>query len=331
MRTLIGILLAMTIGGQAVATDLDALKAQYRRPTTIPFPESNPYRADKAALGKMLFFDPRLSEHQNLSCASCHNPSFGWEAALPASVGSQNTSLPRHSPTILNMAWNAQHYFWDGRAKSLEEQASGPITSTVEMNMPLHDLVRRLQGIDGYQTLFKQVYSDGITADNIVGAIATFERTVVSGRAPFDAWVEGDESAISESAKRGFTLFNGKAQCASCHGGWNFTDNKFHDIGLPTDDEGRFKIDPSDTGNLHAFKTPGLRNISQRAPYMHNGSLPTLSAVLDHYVSGGISRPSRSSQMQAISLTPGEIADLTDFLETLQGEDKPMTLPVLPL
>jgi cytochrome c peroxidase len=331
MKLLISTILGMALSGTVIAAGLEDLKTPYRRPTTIPFPEANPYQAEKAALGKMLFFDPRLSEHQNLSCASCHNPSFGWEAALPASVGAQNTPLPRHSPTILNMAWNKEHYFWDGRARSLEEQALGPITSSIEMNMPIDALVERLKGIEGYQSLFKQVYSDGITANNIVGAIATFERTIVSGRAPFDLWVEGDDSAISEDAKRGFVLFNGKAQCSACHTGWNFTDNTFHDIGLPTEDEGRFAVDASDPNSLHAFKTPGLRNIGQRAPYMHNGSIATLEAVIAHYVSGGIPRPSRSPQMQSVSLTPAEIEDLIAFLETLEGDDKPMTLPVLPL
>lgn len=308
---------------------MDALKAQYQRPDTVPFPAENPYQVEKAALGKMLFFDPRLSEHQNLSCASCHNPSFGWESPLPLSVGSQNTSLPRHSPTIINMAWG-EDYFWDGRATTLEEQALGPIESKVEMNLSLEDLVTRLKGVEGYQTLFAKVFSDGITANNVARAIATFERTVVSGVAPFDRWVEGDESAISESAKRGFNVFNKEGRCADCHSGWNFTDNSYHDIGLSTADEGRMLIDDSSEQNRFAFKTPGLRNIKQRAPYMHNGSMPNLNTVVSHYVAGGVERPSRSEKLKPVPLSQQQMNDLVAFLETLQGEDKPMTLPMLP-
>lgn len=305
------------------------MKARYERPDTIPFPADNPYQAEKAALGKMLFFDPRLSINQNISCATCHNPSFGWEQALPLAVGAQNTALGRHNPTILNLAWG-KSFFWDGRAATLEEQALGPIQSEVEMNMPLDVLIKRVSGIEGYRPYFNSIFTEGITAETIAKAIATFERTVVSGPSPFDRWIEGDESALSESAKRGFELFNGKAKCSVCHTGWNFTDNKFHDIGLATLDEGRFVIDPSSETNRHAFKTPGLRNITHRAPYMHNGSLPNLDAVLVHYLSGGISRPSRSVDIGFLSLMMDDLADLKAFLITLQGEDEPMSLPALP-
>lgn len=307
------------------------LRSEYKRPATIPFPADNPYQAEKAALGKMLFFDPRVSINQNISCATCHNPSFGWEQALPKAVGAKNTELGRHNPTILNVAWGDK-YFWDGRAASLEEQALGPIQSDVEMNMPLDVLIERIQSIQGYHPYFKRVFKDGaINAENIAKAIATFERTVVSGPAPFDHWVEGDEDAISESAKRGFAIFNGKGNCAACHSGWNFTDNQFHDIGLMTEDIGRFAVDPSSEKNRYAFKTPSLRNISHRAPFMHNGSVPTLDAVIIHYLAGGVPRPSRSDDMKPIPFTADEMADLKAFLLTLQGEDQPMSLPSLPL
>lgn len=306
------------------------MKDRYKRPDTIPFPADNPYQAEKAALGKMLFFDPRLSINQNISCATCHNPSFGWEQALPLAVGAQNTALGRHNPTILNLAWGDK-FFWDGRAASLEEQALGPIQSEVEMNMPLDVLIERVSSIEGYRPYFDAIFSEGITPTTIAKSIATFERTVVSGPSPFDRWIGGDDAAISDSAKRGFELFNGKAKCSVCHTGWNFTDNKFHDIGLATLDEGRFVIDPSTEQNRHAFKTPGLRNIVNRAPYMHNGSLPNLDAVLVHYLSGGLPRPSRSPEMGFLPLMTGELADLKAFLFTLQGEDQPMSLPTLPL
>jgi cytochrome c peroxidase len=199
------------------------------------------------------------------------------------------------------------------------------------MNMPLDTLIERLNKVEGYTTLFNKLFNNGITADNIAKAIATFERTVVSGAAPFDRWIDGDESAISKQAKEGFMLFNGKARCSVCHSGWNFTDDKFHDIGLQTEDIGRFELDNTNVLNMHAFKTPGLRNISQRAPYMHNGSIQTLQHVLIHYMSGGMSRESLSPEMKPLALTSEDMNALTEFLKTLQGKDKPMTLPVLPL
>ncbi len=328
-KTIVSTLLLL-LANVGIADELAALKEAYKRPDTIPFPEDNPYSAVKAALGKMLFFDPRLSKNQNLSCASCHNPSFGWEGALPKSVGSENTLLGRHSPTSLNMAWGTS-FFWDGRAKTLEEQALGPIQADVEMGMQLEVLEKRLKNIEGYKQLFKKVFNDEVSADNIAKAIATFERTVVSGLSPFDEWINGDESAISEDAKKGFIVFNKQGKCADCHSGWNFTDNEFHDIGLDTEDLGRYQIDNSSTKNMFAFKTPGLRNITQRSPYTHNGSIETLHGIIMHYVAGGIRRPSLSDKMHPVPLSKQEISQLTEFLETLQGKDKPMSLPTLPL
>lgn len=306
-------------------------KQEYKRPEAIPFPDYNPYTPEKAALGKMLYFDPRVSAGQNMTCASCHNPSFGWEAPLDLAIGSQNTPLGRHAPTVLNQAFATDFYFWDGRASTLEDQAKGPIQADVEMNMPLDQLVTRLSGVDGYRTWFARVFPDeGITEDTIVQAIATYERTVVSSYAPFDAWIDGDENAISDSAKRGFDLFTGKAQCSACHTGWNFTDNQFHDIGLPTEDVGRAGVDNSDIKNLHAFKTPGLRDTTQRQPFMHNGSLADLEAVIVHYASGGIQRPSLSTKMQALDLSEQDFKDLVAFVESLTGEATVVALPRLP-
>lgn len=309
--------------------EAENLKQSYKRPTSIPFPADNPYSAEKAALGKMLFFEPRLSKNRNMTCATCHNPSFGWEDATSTSIGAQNSHLGRHSPTIINAAWG-KTFFWDGRAASLEEQAAGPIESNVEMNLPMSVAVDRLAEVASYQAWFKRVFGDsGITSDNIKKAIATFERTVVSGQAPFDLWIEGDESAISESAKRGFTLFNGKAECSACHTGWNFTDNKFHDIGLASKDKGL----GARTGlaqDEFAFKTPSLRNITQRAPYMHDGSMNNLRSVIAHYIGGGIPRASRSELMRPVALTPQELSDLEAFLQTLTGKDASVSLPILP-
>lgn len=278
----------------------------------------------------MLYFDPRLSGAQNMSCASCHDPSFGWETPVERAVGGLNVPLGRHAPTILNMAWVAPH-FWDGRAASLEEQAAGPITAPAEMNAPLDEVVERLRAITDYRDGFERAFpGEGLSEDTLLAAIATFERTVVSGWAPFDRWVEGDEAAIPEEAKRGFALFTGKAMCADCHSGWNMTDNRFHDIGLPTEDIGRAAIEPDDPLARHAFKTPGLRDITHRAPFMHTGGVRDLESVIFHYMGGGIERPSLSPLMRPFDLTDAEIADLKAFLETLTAEESAVSSPILP-
>ncbi|MGH9204733.1 MAG: cytochrome-c peroxidase, partial [Vicinamibacterales bacterium] len=192
-------------------------------------------------------------------------------------------------------------------------------------------LLNRLKAIGEYVALFNTAFpGEGITPKNIAKAIATYERTVISGRAPFDAWIDGDERAISEAAKRGFTLFNTKAQCNECHSGWNFTDDSFHDIGLAGDDIGRGKQLPNIVKMQQAFKTPGLRNIDRRYPYMHDGSVATLEAVIGHYNTGGIQRPSLSDEMKPLGLTAQEEADLVEFLKTLTSEDPPVQYVTLP-
>jgi len=309
---------------------LEALKAQFRRPTTIPFPASNPYTAVKAGLGKQLFFDTRLSAAMLLSCASCHNPAYGWGDGQPKGIGHGMKPLGRRSPTIVNAAFG-QIFMWDGRAASLEEQALGPIQANAEMNLPIDELIERLRRVGEYEALFRAAYpSDGISSTSIAKAIATFERTVVSGRAPFDAWIEGEESAIAESARRGFTLFNGKAGCANRHSGWNFTDESFHDIGLPDGDIGRDQLKPKIAKMQHAFKTPSLREITRRGPYMHDGSLRTLDDVIAQYDGGAVERPSRSDMLKPLKLSSQERTDLVDFLRSLTSALDPATIPVLP-
>jgi cytochrome c peroxidase len=312
------------------ATGIEALKALYHRPPTIPFPKDNPYTPEKAALGKKLYFDTRLSVTAAQSCGSCHSPSFGWADGLPVGVGHGMQKLGRHSPTVINAAWSGI-FMWDGRLPTLEAQALGPIQSAGEMNMPLDQLMQRLSSVPEYKPLFALAFpQEGMNEKTLAKAIATYERTVVSERAPFDAWVEGDEKAISEDAKRGFALFNGKAQCAACHEGWNFTNEGFQDIGLPSEDVGRGQYLPGVIKMQHAFKTPSLREIARRAPYMHDGSLPTLEAVVDHYDGGGVDRPTRSDLMKPLGLNAQEKADLVAFLNTLTSNLTPTAAPVLP-
>jgi cytochrome c peroxidase len=309
---------------------IEAMKAEYRRPTSIPFPKENPYTSEKAALGKKLYFDTRVSVTSAQSCASCHSPSFGWGDGLAVGVGNGMAKLGRHSPTIINAAWGPI-FMWDGRLASLEDQALGPIQSPGEMNMPIAQLMERLGTIAEYKPLFAAAFpSESMSATTLAKAIATFERTVVSERAPFDEWIDGDERAISDEAKRGFVIFNTKAQCSSCHEGWNFTNDGFQDIGLPSDDIGRAKITPGILKMSHAFKTPGLREITRRVPYMHDGSIATLEQVVEHYDQGGVNRPSRSDLMKPLGLTPQEKSELVAFLNTLTSNLDPTSVPVLP-
>jgi len=309
----------------------EAVKAKFKRPASIPFPKDNACTADRETLGKVLFFDTRLSGANCTACASCHNPGFSWGDALPHGVGFGSKELGRRTPTILNVAWG-EEYFWDGRADSLEAQALGPIKSPGEMNMPLDKMLEKINVIAGYKPLFEKAYPcEGITEKTVAKAIATFERTVVSGTAPFDEWVNGRENAISESAKRGFDLSNTKALCVQCHTGWNFTDDGFHDIGVADDDIGRGKVLPGIPAVQHAFKTPTLRNIAQRRPYLHGGSEKTLEDVVHFYNQGGkANRDSLDVNVKPLHLTGQEMHDLCEFMLTLSSADKPVTIPALP-
>jgi cytochrome c peroxidase len=316
------------VGGQTAAPDV--LKSKYQRPSAIPFPSDNGYTKEREALGRMLFFDPRLSSSNFISCSTCHNPAFSWGDALPRGIGHGMKELGRRSPTILNAAWS-DALFWDGRARSLEDQALGPIKSPGEMNQDLEQLIYKLGTIPGYVGLFRVAYpGEGLTIPNVAKAIATFERTVVSGIAPFDQWIAGSENAISAQAKWGFLIFNTKARCAVCHQGWNFTDGSFHDIGLPTTDPGRGQLLPKLVRMKHAFKTPTLRNVDRRGPYMHDGSVRTLAEVVELYDTGGVPRESRSLEIRRLGLTAEEKDALVAFMKTLTSADAPIAVPELP-
>ncbi len=314
---------------EATAGGGDDWKAAWVRPTSVPFPEENPYTTEKATLGQKLFFDPRLSGSDYISCATCHNPGFAWGDGLPTGYGHKMAKLGRRTPTILNSAWG-ELTMWDGRKDSLEEQALGPIGGKA-MKQDVSAVVEELTAIPGYRTLFNVAFpGEGITLENIAKALATYERTIVSGIAPFDRWIAGDQRAISAAAKRGFDLFNNKANCAACHTGWSGTDSGFHDIGLPDDDIGRGKIVKNVVKLQHAFKTPTLRSIAQRAPYMHDGSLGTLKEVIDHYNDGFTRRESLSDEIKPLNLSEDEKADLLAFLLTFEGDDPAVVSPVLP-
>lgn len=200
------------------------------------------------------------------------------------------------------------------------------------MNMPIDELIEKLSQIEGYQPLFAAAFDgeEEITPDRIAMAIATYERTVISGEAPFDRWVKGQQNAISVSAQRGFRLFNDKARCSLCHSGWRFTNDSFHDIGLPGDDIGCGAELPGILKMERAFKAPGLRNITQRAPFMHDGSMMSLVEVVEHDDQGGVRRPSLSEEMLPLGLTEQEKRDLVAFMEALTSDDEPVMHVQLP-
>jgi cytochrome c peroxidase len=308
-----------------------AWKAEYHRPTAIPFPTDNPYSDAKASLGRALFFDPILSGSGARSCASCHNPGLSWGDGLPRAVGANQPAMALRSPTLLNIAW-IPILGWDGKFGDLESVAFAPILAPGNMNRKEEELLAALSAIPDYRRAFAEAFPGGsITRRTIELALATFQRTIVSGSAPFDRWIEGDEGAIGEPAKRGFDIFNSKAACAECHGGWNFTEGAFYDIGSARqDDIGRGRLFPDSPKLRYAFKVPTLRDAARRAPYMHDGSPATLEAVIELYDRGGVERPSRSELIKPLGLTAQEKADLVTFVETLTEDPAPFAQPPLP-
>jgi cytochrome c peroxidase len=334
-RTRFILLCALSIafaGGPAAAEMSPEPKGAFRRPTEIPFPPQDPYSVEKATLGKLLFFDPILSGSGTISCATCHNPGLSWGDGLPRAVGEGRVQLALRAPTTLNLAWG-ELYGWDGKFPDLESVAFAPLGNKANMNRNEAELIRDLTAIRGYREAFAAASPENGAIDRkkMEQAIATYERTIVSGPAPFDHWIDGDESAISEEAKRGFALFVGKGQCVACHTGWNLTDDSFHDVGVGGEaDIGRGRLFRNSVALQHAFKTPTLRDVAHRAPYMHDGSVPTLMAVIEIYDRGGIDRPSRDPHIRPLGLSTSEKGDLIAFLETLTGEDRPTVVPRLP-
>ncbi|KAF3362904.1 Methylamine utilization protein MauG [Chlamydiales bacterium STE3] len=294
----------------------------------IPWPEDNPYTKDKAELGRLLYFDKRLSSDQTISCASCHNIQCGYSDGKTIAVGISDYLGTRNSPTIINTAY-AKHLFWDGRASSLEEQSKGPIANPKEMSAIIdadeahRQCVDRIRNSKGYRALFMKVFgTEDITLDDIAKAIATYERTLLSGNSPYDRYQAGDRSALTQEQVRGLELFN-KVKCSHCHTGFNFGDDRFLNIGIgmdkPNPDTGRYEITKDDR-DWGGFKVPTLREIEHTPPYMHDGSLQTLEEVIDYYDKGGIKNKNLHPLIKPLNLSPEDKQALVSFLKSLSGE-----------
>ncbi|MEN3349830.1 MAG: cytochrome c peroxidase [Bradyrhizobium sp.] len=331
LAALVPVGLSFALNAATAPDDIAKTRASYRRPDAVPFPNSNPWTEAKSALGQMLFFDPLLSGSKTRACATCHNPSLSWSDGLPRAIGEDPKGLPIRSPTLIDVAF-FEPLGWDGKFKTLESVAFGPILNPANMNMTEPELIARLSAIPGYVDAFNRAFGDGaITRPRIEASLATFERSIVAGEAPFDRWIKGDNTAISAAAQEGFRLFNGKARCASCHSGPSFSDGSFQDIGTAKGpDIGRGRFFPTSAKLRFAFKTPTLRDVARRAPYMHDGSVATLDDVIELYNKGGVDRPSRSPDIKPLSLTASEKYDLIAFLQTLTANSSVPAGPRLP-
>lgn len=300
-----------------------------------PAPGHNATTPARVALGRALFFDPRLSGNGTISCATCHNPALGWSDGLRTGVGINGTVLGRATPTVINTAYNTQ-FMWDGRKRSLEDQALGPMTTPEEMKTDFSAAVGLLRSVPGYRTMFQAAYpGEEIAGETVAKAIAAFERTVISRDSRFDRWVAGDRRALTLAEWRGYQVFKDPARgnCMACHKAPNFTDNGYHNIGIAhapgQEDLGRFKHRPV-AALKGAFKTPTLRDVALTAPYFHNGSAATLMDVVEHYARGGDDTSNLSPDIRKLTLTPGDKQDLVAFMLSQNGKAQPAVVPVLP-
>ncbi len=330
MRWLVFISLVTVAGCTKTTADFVGTALSTPAPLGLP-PVPNPAPAAAVALGKKLFFSPALSVDGTVACANCHQPEKGFADARPASPGVKGGMGNRNAPSV----WNAVHQqtqFWDGRAKSLEEQASGPMMNAIEMGHSPSGVVASVQALPEMRQMMAAAYGDdSVTIERIARAIAAYEQTLVRGNSPFDRFVfGGDKTALSADAQRGLELFRGKANCATCHligkESALFTDHQFHNLGVGMDpageltDLGRFKVSGRER-DRGAFRTPSLRNVAETAPYMHDGSLKTLKEVVDFYVGGGNGNPQLDPLLRPLTMfTRQERADLVAFLESLTGE-----------
>jgi cytochrome c peroxidase len=309
-------------GAAVAADDPFASFKQYFEPIPAhaPIPADNSMTIEKIELGKMLFFDARLSGSGVISCATCHNPALGYTDRIPRAIGHGAQIGPRNTPTALNAAFLSSQ-FWDGRAATLEEQALGPLQADIEHNITLEDAIKVINTFPEYKDRFKEAFGgeNAVTADNLAKAIASFERTLITPNSPFDRYLAGDVQAISAEAKRGMKAFVERG-CVACHRGPALSDGQFHRIQVPgSTDLGRYLVTKNEA-DKHAFRTPTLRNIALTYPYFNNGGVATLEEAVK--IMG--------KEMLKLDLPKQEVSDLVAFLDSLTGEMPKFAIPALP-
>ena len=300
----------------------------------LPIPDDNPMTEAKVELGKLLYFDPRLSADGTISCATCHDPQMAWTEHRATSEGIEGLIGDRNSPTVINSAY-ATVQFWDGRAASLEEQALGPIENPIEMGHTVDAMISTLSELDVYTAMFQEVFGTGVTAEGVAKAIAAFERTILSGNSPYDQFQAGDEDAMTEAQQRGWKVFE-DAGCITCHTPPLFSNYRFYNAGIGMDAE---EPDPGRKGvtdqeqDMGAFRVPALREVAKTHPYFHNGSVEDLRDAVAIMAGGGIENPYLSAMMKAVAsaeLTDQDIDDLTAFMHALSGDFPIIDPPELP-
>jgi len=286
----------------------------FARPAPKPVDD---LQSKRRALGAALFTDTRLSREGDRSCASCHRPENGYSDGLPRAHGRDGTALRRNTPHLFNLA-EGTRFYWDGREPTLESQARVPLSAENELAVDWARALAALEADPDLKALFVEAFRDGgLSEETVIAALTAYERSLVSPETAFDRWIDGNDAALSDVEKRGFRIFVGKGGCVACHGGWRMTDDGFHDIGVASDDPGRSVVAGGAAG-IPAFKTPGLRQVARTAPYMHNGSLPTLDDVAAHYAGGHLNRPSLAPNLvRDLDLNGQERAALIAFLKTL--------------
>ena len=285
-------------------------------------PPDNPVTPEKAALGRRLFDDPRLSADQSRACSDCHQAERAFSDGKRVAVGVRDQEGTRNAPAILNRTYG-RAFFWDGRAATLEEQVLLPIQHPQEMDADLPTVVERLRADASYRRQFDEVFGRPPDTSALSYALATYVRTILSGASGYDRYEAGEPTALSPEAQLGLRLFRGRARCSRCHAGSNLTDEDFHNTGVSWGhrpyDAGRAVVtgEPEDTGK---FKTPTLREAERTAPYMHDGSIATLEEVVEFYARGGNANPYRDRELRRLSLTAEEKSALLAFLKSLSGQ-----------
>ena len=299
-----------------------------RRPTarladmTLPVPPDNPITDAKTALGRKLFFEKRLSADGSVSCATCHDPERAFADTRTLAVGVHGRVGKRHSPTLINRGFGRAQ-FWDGRANTLEAQVLLPISDPNEMDLPIEEALKRIDAVETYRTAFQAIFERPLSADDLARALATYVRSIRAGESPYDRFVAGDTTALTEEQQRGREVFT-RSTCGICHREPLFTDERFWNTGVAWNpetgytDTGRFDVSKNDR-ERGSFKTPTLREVARTAPYMHDGSLATLADVVEFYDKGGRANRNMIFPLRPLNLSAEDKQALVRFLESLSG------------